>query len=70
MAGAAGTCVIIVETISIAGIVLVGPTCYIVGELMGKLTHGINYQKQEGDSMKLKIESVTSNPIETVHYKY
>ena len=60
--GAAGACVIIVETISIAGLIIVGPTSYLFGETMGKLTHGINCKKHEGDSIKLRIKSISDTP--------
>ena len=53
--GTAGACVIIVETVSIAGLLVVGPTSYLVGETMGKLTHGINCKKSEGDKIKLRV---------------
>jgi len=53
--GVTGACVIIVETISIAGLLFVGPTSYLFGESMGKLTHGINYKAHEGKSIKLRV---------------
>ena len=56
--GAVGVVVIVVEAVSIAGILLIGPTSYLFGETMGKLTHGINYKKSEGDEIKLKIKSL------------
>ena len=62
--GTAGACVIIVETVSIAGLLIVGPTSYVVGETMGKLTHGINYKKSEGDDIKLKVN------FENIHKSY
>ena len=59
--GATGTCVILVEAISIAGILLIGPTSYLIGETMGKLSHGINYKKQPGDAIQLKIYSIENH---------
>lgn len=56
--GVVGAAVIIVETVSIAGLIVVGPTSYVFGQAMGKLTHGINYKKEEGDNIKLKIHRV------------
>ena len=56
--GVAGAVVIVVETISIAGLVLVGPTSYGIGRAMGGLTHGINYKKYYGDEIQLKIKTV------------
>ncbi len=56
--GTAGAVVIIVETISIAGLIIVGPTSYVVGRAMGELTHGINYKKDEGDKIKLRIKKL------------
>ena len=57
--GAAGTAVIVAEAISIVGILIIGPTTYGIGRAMGGLTHGINYKKQEGDEIKLKIKSIS-----------
>ncbi len=54
--GTVGAVVIIVEAISIVGILAIGPTSYLFGETMGKLTHGINCKKQEGDEIQLKIK--------------
>ena len=56
--GVVGAVVIIVETVSIAGLIIVGPTSYLFGQAMGKLTHGINCKKDEGDDIKLRIYSV------------
>ena len=56
--GVAGVAVIIVEAVSIAGIILIGPTSYAFGETMGKLTHGVNCKKSAGDAIKLKVKSV------------
>ena len=56
--GTVGAVVVIVETISIAGLIIVGPTTYIVGRTMGELTHGINCKKHEGDSVKLIIKNL------------
>lgn len=56
--GAVGVVVIVVEAVSIAGILIIGPTAYVFGEAMGKLTHGINYKRHKGDEIKLKIKSL------------
>ena len=56
--GTAGAVVIIVEAISIVGILAIGPTSYLFGETMGKLTHGVNYKKHKGDEIQLKIKSL------------
>lgn len=56
--GTVGVAVIIVEAVSIVGILIIGPTAYVFGEAMGKLTHGINYKRHEGDEIKLKIKSL------------
>ncbi len=45
---------------SIVGLAIVGPTSYVVGETMGKLTHGVNYKKHEGDEIKLRLRTVPS----------
>ncbi|MBQ6516946.1 hypothetical protein IJI31_07190 [bacterium] len=58
VAGAVGACCIVVEAVTIVGIVLIGPTLFIVGETAGKLTHGVNCVKHEGDSVKLKVKGV------------
>lgn len=57
MVGVAGAVVIVVEAISIAGIVLIAPTACAFCGTMGKLTNGINCTKHEGDEVKLKIKS-------------
>ena len=56
--GTVGAVVIVVETISVAGLILVGPTSYGIGRAMGGLTHGINYKKYHGDEIQLKIKTV------------
>ena len=63
--GTVGVCVILVEAVSIVGILAIGPTSYLFGETMGKLTHGINYKKQQGDEIKLKINSIKNNSSQT-----
>lgn len=55
--GFVGGTVILLEAVSIVGIIAIGPTSYLFGETMGKLTHGINYKKHEGDKIKLKIKN-------------
>jgi len=62
VAGAAGVCCIIVEAVTIIGIVLIPPTLFIMGETAGKLTHGVNCVKHEGDSVKLKVKGLNLNP--------
>ena len=56
--GTAGVVVIIAEAITIVGIIAIGPTSYVFGETMGKLTHGVNCKKAAGDEIKLKIKSL------------
>ena len=56
--GVVGVVVIFVEAVTIVGIIVIGPTTYLFGEAMGKLTHGINYKKHEGDAIQLKIKSL------------
>ena len=56
--GETGVVVIIVEAVSIVGILLIGPTSYVFGETMGKLTHGINCKKHKGDEIQLKIKTI------------
>ena len=60
--GTAGALVIVVETISIAGLIIVGPTSYLFGRTMGTLTHGINCKRHEGDSIKLIIKDIPTIP--------
>jgi len=61
--GAAGVVVIIVEAVSIAGIIAIGPTTYAFGRIMGGLTHGVNYKKHEGDEIQLKIKTIKHSSI-------
>ena len=61
--GVTGAVVIIIEAISIAGIILIGPTTYGLGRTMGSLTHGLNYKKHKGDSIQLRIKNIGSNAI-------
>ena len=56
--GTVGAAVILVEAVSIVGIIAIGPTCYLFGKTMGKLTHGINYVKHQGDDIQLKVKSL------------
>ena len=56
--GAAGVTVILVEAITIIGLVAVVPTAYGFGRAVGGITHGINYKRERGDEIKLKILSI------------
>ena len=56
--GVTGAVVIMVEAVSIAGLIAVGPTTYLFGRLMGTLTHGVNYKKNEGDDIQLKLKTI------------
>ena len=56
--GVAGAVVIIVEAVSIAGIIAIGPTTYAFGRIMGGLTHGVNYKKHQGDEIQLKVKDI------------
>ncbi len=51
--GAGGTCVMIIECVSIVGIILLVPTAMLIGGTCGKLSNGVNYKKQAGDSIKV-----------------
>jgi hypothetical protein len=61
--GVTGAVVIVLESVSIVGLIVVGPTSYAFGRTMGQLTHGINYKKHVGDDIKLKIKSVKNDSI-------
>ena len=61
--GAIGVAVIVVEAVSIVGIIAIGPTTYGFGRAMGGLTHGINCKKEQGDEIKLRIKNITKNSI-------
>ena len=66
--GVAGACVILVEAITIVGLVLVAPTGYIIARTMGTLSHGINYKRHSGDSVDLRLRNL-SNVAETSYEK-
>jgi len=50
-----GSVVMLVESITIVGLIVVGPTGAIVGGIAGKLSNGVNCTKNSGDKIKLKI---------------
>ena len=52
--GLGGSVVMLLECISIVGIVLLVPTGMVVGGLCGKLSNGINCKKDAGDVIKLE----------------
>ena len=54
LVGVGGSVIMLLECISIAGIILLVPTGAIVGGLTGKLSNGINCKKQSGDKIKLE----------------
>ena len=58
----AGSVVMLVETVSIVGLIIVGPTGAVVRGLTGSLTKGINCTKNSGDNIKLKIIRVKHVP--------
>ena len=53
--GAAGTVLMLIETCTIVGVVLLAPTGAIVGGTVGKLTNGVNCTKEKGDDIKIRI---------------
>lgn len=61
---AAGTCLMIVETVSIIGIISIEPTAKATGALVDKFTKGVNYKKHEGNSVKLRINNIREYDIE------
>lgn len=52
--GVGGSCVMLLECVSIAGILLLVPTGAILAGLCGKLSNGINCKKHAGDVIKLE----------------
>ena len=52
--GVGGSCVIVLECVSIVGILLVLPTSLAIAGLCGKLSNGINCKKDAGDVLKLE----------------
>ena len=52
--GVGGTAVIILECVTIVGIILIVPTGAMVSGLCGKLSNGINCKKNAGDILKLE----------------
>ena len=65
VAGAAGVCCIVVEAVTIIGIILIPPTLYIMSRTAGTLSHGVNCVKHEGDSVKLKVKGLDVLPVQT-----
>lgn len=65
VAGAVGTCLIIVETVSIIGIASVEPTAKASGGLIKAFTNGVNYKKHAGNFIKLRINNIKEYDIET-----
>ena len=63
--GTVGAVVMIVEAISIVGLIIVGPTSYLVGRTAGSMTHGVNCKKHQGDKIKLKLRKVKNAPVMT-----
>lgn len=59
----AGSVVMLVETLSIVGLIVVGPTGAVVRGATGKLTNGVNCTKHSGDSIKLKITNAKHVPV-------
>jgi len=55
--GAGGACVMLLECVSIFGIILLVPTGVIVAGLCGKFSNGINCKKSAGDVLKLEYYS-------------
>ena len=58
----AGSVVMLVETVSIVGLIIVGPTGAVVRGITGGLTKGVNCTKTSGDSIKLKIIKANQVP--------
>lgn len=52
--GVGGSCVIFIECITIAGILLVLPTSLAIAGLCGKLSNGVNCKKHSGDTLKIE----------------
>ena len=50
-----GATVMLVESISIVGLIIVGPTGAVFGGIAGKLSKGVNCTKHSGDNIKLKL---------------
>ena len=64
VAGTAGTCLIIIETVSIIGIASVEPTAKVSGGMIDKFTKGVNYKKHEGSTIKLRINNIKEYDVE------
>ena len=63
ISGVAGSALMIVEIASIIGIVSVEPTAKATGALVDKFTKGVNYKKNAGNSVKLRINSIREYDI-------
>ena len=59
LTGAAGVVVIVTEALTIIGIIAIPPTGYGFSRAVGGITHGLNYKKEPGDEIKLRLKSVS-----------
>ena len=60
--GAVGVCCIVVEAVTIVGIILIPPTLYLMSRTAGTLSHGVNCVKHKGDFVKLKVKGLNITP--------
>jgi len=63
VSGAVGSCLMIIETASIIGIISVEPTAKATGALIDKFTKGVNYKKKEGSSVLLRVNNIREYDI-------
>ena len=54
--GVGGAVVMVLEAVTIVGIVAIPPTALGVAGIMGKMSNGVNYKKQAGDNIELVIQ--------------
>ena len=62
--GVAGGTLMVVETVSIIGIASVEPTAKASGKMIDAFTKGVNYKKNPGNSIKLRINNIREYDIE------
>lgn len=64
VSGVVGGTLMVIETVSIIGIASVEPTAKASGKMIDAFTKGVNYKKNAGNSVKLRINNIREYDIE------